>query len=183
VYIFCVCNSYFKWLWHFSGFLPFVLKPEILVSCSYCRKLLSWVYFPFGKTNKWSVRSDELRQLYSKSKLPSRTFTSFIPVMGWDWNPCYCPFLLPSLTKKMKHWWKDNCQENTEMFGDKQHMCHFVYFSHKRNIPVLNSSQRREKPTNDRLHYSDSILHQSINQPFNQLINQPSNQTETNEPS
>jgi len=183
VYIFCVCNSYFKWLWHFSGFLPFVLKPEILVSCSYCRKLLSWVYFPFGKTNKWSVRSDELRQLYSKSKLPSRTFTSFIPVMGWDWNPCYCPFLLPSLTKKMKHWWKDNCQENTEMFGDKQHMCHFVYFSHKRNIPVLNSSQRREKPTNDRLHYSGSILRQSINQPFNQLINQPSNQTETNEPS
>jgi len=156
----------------------FILKLEILVSYCYCRNLLSWFYFPSRKTNKWSVRSDELRKLYSKPKLPSRTFTSFIRVMGWDWNPCYCPFLLPSLTKKMKHWWKDNWQENTEMFEDKQHMCHFAYFSHKRNIPVLNSSLRREKPMNDRLHSIDGILQQSTNKPFNQpfsqLINQPS---------
>ena len=156
----------------------FILKFEILVSYCYCRNLLSWFYFPSRKTNKWSVRSDELRKLYSKPKLPSRTFTSFIRVMGWDWSPCYCPFLLPSLTKKMKHWWKDNWQENTEMFGDKLHMCHFAYFSHKRNIPVLNSSLRREKPTNYRLHYIDSIRHQSTIQP----INQPNKQPKRNKP-
>ena len=123
----------------------FILKLEILVSYCCCRTLLSPFYFPSRETNKWSVHSDELRQLYSKPKFPSRTFTSFIRVMCWDWNPCYCPFLLPSMTKKMKHWWKDNCQENTEMLGDKEHMCHFAYFSHKRNIPALNSSLRREK--------------------------------------
>jgi hypothetical protein len=82
----------------------------------------------------------------------------------------------------MKHWWKDNCQENTEMFGDKLHMCHFAYFSNKRNIPVVSSSLRRENPTNDRLNYIDGIFHQSTNQPAIQPTNQPSKQPKRYKP-
>jgi hypothetical protein len=68
---------------------------------------------------------------------------------------------------KMKHWGKDNCQENTEMFGDKLHMCHFNYFSHK-SVEFKSTSRGTDE-------WPPSMYRRYI-PPNNQLTIQPTNQ-------